>query len=86
MEDALKAALGTAELRPTGHSGGGCISQGRSYDTDLGRVFVKSNSRSEESPLALPSPYFQIDLFHIALGKCHNFYYHFSGFGNYPNS
>ncbi|NXS01685.1 KT3K kinase, partial [Oxylabes madagascariensis] len=44
---ALKRALGTAVLRPTGHTGGGCISQGRSYDTDRGRVFVKSNSRSE---------------------------------------
>ncbi|NXB60260.1 KT3K kinase, partial [Struthidea cinerea] len=47
MEDALKGALGTALLRPTGHSGGGCISQGRSYDTDRGRVFVKSNSEGE---------------------------------------
>ncbi|KAF4803815.1 hypothetical protein TURU_012982 [Turdus rufiventris] len=47
MEDALKRALGTAVLRPTGHTGGGCISQGQSYDTDRGRVFVKSNSRSE---------------------------------------
>ncbi|NWX31409.1 KT3K kinase, partial [Notiomystis cincta] len=47
MEDVLKRALGTAVLRPPGHSGGGCISQGRSYDTDRGRVFVKSNSEGE---------------------------------------
>ncbi|XP_010577727.1 PREDICTED: ketosamine-3-kinase isoform X3 [Haliaeetus leucocephalus] len=38
MEDALRRELGTAVLRPTGHSGGGCISQGQSYDTDRGRV------------------------------------------------
>ncbi|NWV23128.1 KT3K kinase, partial [Origma solitaria] len=47
MEEALRGALGTALLRPTGHSGGGCISQGRSYDTDLGRLFVKSSSEGE---------------------------------------
>ncbi|RLV90221.1 hypothetical protein DV515_00014530 [Chloebia gouldiae] len=47
MEDALQAALGTALLRPTGHMGGGCISQGQSYDTDRGRVFVKCNSQLE---------------------------------------
>ncbi|KAI1239667.1 hypothetical protein IHE44_0011091 [Lamprotornis superbus] len=38
MEDALRRALGTAVLRPTGHTGGGCISQGQSYDTDRGRA------------------------------------------------
>ncbi|NWZ91077.1 KT3K kinase, partial [Nesospiza acunhae] len=47
MEEALKRALGTAVLRPTGHTGCGCISQCRSYDTDQGRVFVKSNFQSE---------------------------------------
>lgn len=47
MEAALQRELGTARLRPTGHSGGGCISQGQSYDTDRGRVFVKSNSKAE---------------------------------------
>uniref|UniRef100_A0A8C3PN18 protein-ribulosamine 3-kinase n=1 Tax=Calidris pygmaea TaxID=425635 RepID=A0A8C3PN18_9CHAR len=47
MEEALKRELGTAVLRPTGHSGGGCISQGQSYDTDHGRVYVKSNSKAE---------------------------------------
>ncbi|NXY21404.1 KT3K kinase, partial [Atrichornis clamosus] len=47
MEQALKRALGTVVLRPTGHSGGGCISQGRSYDTDRGRVFVKSSCEGE---------------------------------------
>uniref|UniRef100_A0A8C0U616 Uncharacterized protein n=1 Tax=Cyanistes caeruleus TaxID=156563 RepID=A0A8C0U616_CYACU len=47
MEGALKRALGTAVLRTTGHSGGGCISQGRSYDTDPGLVFVKSSCAGE---------------------------------------
>ncbi|XP_075375007.1 ketosamine-3-kinase-like isoform X2 [Mycteria americana] len=47
MEDALRRELGTAVLRPTGHLGGGCISQGQSYDTDRGRVYVKSNSKAE---------------------------------------
>ncbi|NXC04324.1 KT3K kinase, partial [Orthonyx spaldingii] len=53
MEEALKQDLGTAVLRPTGHSGGGCISQGRSYDTDRGRVFVKSNSKREARTMFL---------------------------------
>ncbi|XP_050842879.1 ketosamine-3-kinase-like [Serinus canaria] len=47
VEDALKEALGTAVLRSTGHVGSGCISQGRSFDTDHGRVFVKMNFQSE---------------------------------------
>ncbi|KAM4673190.1 ketosamine-3-kinase-like [Amazona ochrocephala] len=47
MEAALRRELGTELLRPTGHLGGGCISQGQSYDTDHGRVFVKSNSKAE---------------------------------------
>ncbi|NXM78414.1 KT3K kinase, partial [Serilophus lunatus] len=47
MEEALRRELGTAVLRPTGHSGGGCISQGRSYHTDRGLVFVKSNAKEE---------------------------------------
>lgn len=47
MEANLKKELGTAMLRSTGHSGGGCISEGQSYDTDTGRVFVKKNHKSE---------------------------------------
>lgn len=47
MEAKLKKELGTAMLKPTGHSGGGCISEGQSYDTDSGRVFVKINHKSE---------------------------------------
>ncbi|KAJ6655047.1 hypothetical protein lerEdw1_006100 [Lerista edwardsae] len=47
MEAALRRELGTSVLRPTGHSGGGCISHGESFHTDHGRVFVKSNCKAE---------------------------------------
>uniref|UniRef100_A0A3Q3WQF1 protein-ribulosamine 3-kinase n=1 Tax=Mola mola TaxID=94237 RepID=A0A3Q3WQF1_MOLML len=47
MEAKLKKELGTSMLRSAGHSGGGCVSQGQSYDTDSGRVFVKINHKSE---------------------------------------
>ncbi|KAF6093802.1 fructosamine 3 kinase related protein [Phyllostomus discolor] len=47
MEQLLKRELGCSSVKATGHSGGGCISQGQSYDTDKGRVFVKVNSKSE---------------------------------------
>ncbi|PNJ87511.1 FN3KRP isoform 4 [Pongo abelii] len=47
MEELLKRELGCGFVRATGHSGGGCISQGRSYDTDQGRVFVKVNPKAE---------------------------------------
>ncbi|RVE69638.1 hypothetical protein OJAV_G00079540 [Oryzias javanicus] len=47
MEAKLKKELGTSMLKPTGHSGGGCISEGQSYDTDTGRVFVKINHKNE---------------------------------------
>ncbi|KAM9780570.1 ketosamine-3-kinase [Neosynchiropus ocellatus] len=47
MEAQLKRELGTSMLKSAGHSGGGCISEGQSYDTDSGRVFVKINHKSE---------------------------------------
>nr|XP_033817244.1 ketosamine-3-kinase-like [Geotrypetes seraphini] len=47
MESLLRKALGTSVLAATGHSGGGCISQGQSYRTDRGSVFVKSNHKPE---------------------------------------
>lgn len=47
MEALLKRELGCDFVKATGHSGGGCISQGQSYDTDRGRVFVKVNSKAE---------------------------------------
>lgn len=47
MEAKLKKELGTSVLKPTGHSGGGCISEGQSYHTDTGTVFVKINHKSQ---------------------------------------
>nr|XP_015212241.1 PREDICTED: ketosamine-3-kinase-like isoform X3 [Lepisosteus oculatus] len=47
MEAILKKELGTSTLRATGGAGGGCISEGQSYDTDTGRVFVKVNRKSQ---------------------------------------
>lgn len=52
METLLKRELGCSSVKATGHSGGGCISQGQSYDTDKGRVFVKVNSKAEVGPPA----------------------------------
>ena len=49
MEAQLKRELGTGMLKPAGRSAGGCISEGQSYDTDTGRVFVKINHKSEVS-------------------------------------
>lgn len=53
METVLKRELGYSSVKATGHSGGGCISQGQSYDTDRGRVFVKVNSKAEVGPPVL---------------------------------
>ncbi|NWR76460.1 KT3K kinase, partial [Centropus unirufus] len=47
MEALLRRALGARELRPAGRAGGGCISAGQSFDTERGRVFVKSNTGAE---------------------------------------
>ncbi|XP_006869537.1 PREDICTED: ketosamine-3-kinase [Chrysochloris asiatica] len=47
MEALLRRELGCSSVKATGHSGGGCISQGQSYDTDKGRVFVKVNPKAE---------------------------------------
>uniref|UniRef100_A0A8C6DS57 protein-ribulosamine 3-kinase n=1 Tax=Moschus moschiferus TaxID=68415 RepID=A0A8C6DS57_MOSMO len=47
MEELLKRELGCDSVKATGHLGGGCISQGQSYDTDKGRVFVKVNPKPE---------------------------------------
>ena len=51
LEEFLRSELGTRELRPLGAAGGGCISEGRSYQTDSGAaVFVKHNTKSEVIP------------------------------------
>lgn len=47
MEQLLRSELRTTTLRALGRSGGGCISEGRSYDTDSGPVFVKVNNRAQ---------------------------------------
>lgn len=52
MEALLKRELGYRSVKAAGHSGGGCISQGQSYDTDRGRVFVKVNTKAEVRAVA----------------------------------
>ncbi|XP_027519900.1 fructosamine-3-kinase isoform X2 [Chiroxiphia lanceolata] len=47
MEKILKAELNTNILKAVGSSGGGCISQGQTYETDRGRVFVKINHKPQ---------------------------------------
>ncbi|XP_037665430.1 ketosamine-3-kinase [Choloepus didactylus] len=47
MEALLRRELGYGFVKAAGHAGGGCISQGQSYDTDRGRVFMKVNPRAE---------------------------------------
>ncbi|XP_016070918.1 PREDICTED: fructosamine-3-kinase [Miniopterus natalensis] len=47
MEQLLRSELRTATLRAFGSRGGGCISEGRAYDTDAGPVFVKVNHRAQ---------------------------------------
>nr|XP_057904285.1 ketosamine-3-kinase [Doryrhamphus excisus] len=47
MEAKLKKELGTSMLKSAGQASGGCISEGQSFDTDTGRVFVKINHKSQ---------------------------------------
>ncbi|XP_075702234.1 ketosamine-3-kinase-like [Rhinoderma darwinii] len=47
MEALLEKELSVSGVKLSGHSGGGCISQGQSYDTDRGCFYVKSNHKSE---------------------------------------
>ncbi|TRZ19306.1 hypothetical protein HGM15179_007784 [Zosterops borbonicus] len=47
VEKILKAELSTNILKALGSSGGGCISQGQTYETDRGRVFVKINHKPQ---------------------------------------
>lgn len=55
MEQLLRAELRTATLRAFGSPGGGCISEGRAYDTDTGPVFVKVNHRTQVRPPQSPA-------------------------------
>lgn len=43
MESTLKKALGLSVLKPKGSAGGGCISDGKIFDTENGPIFVKVN-------------------------------------------
>ena len=45
----IQEALGTKVFKSTGHGGGGCISEGQTYETDTGRVFIKYNKKSDGS-------------------------------------
>nr|XP_033818076.1 ketosamine-3-kinase-like isoform X1 [Geotrypetes seraphini] len=47
MEELLRRGLNTSVVKAFGGSAGGCISQGQSYETDRGLVFVKINSKPE---------------------------------------
>ncbi|KAM3922030.1 ketosamine-3-kinase-like [Leptodactylus fuscus] len=47
MEALLKKELNLSRVKVSGHSGGGCISQGQSYDTERGCFYVKVNHKSE---------------------------------------
>ena len=47
LESVVKEELGLSVLKSVGLGGGGCISQGSTYDTDkFGKVFIKVNSQS----------------------------------------
>lgn len=47
LEEILKKELQTTKCQGfKGFAGGGCISEGQSFDTDHGKVFVKVNDKS----------------------------------------
>jgi len=47
LEEILKKELQTTQCQGfVGFAGGGCISEGKSFDTDHGKVFVKVNDKS----------------------------------------
>ena len=58
MEEFLKRELATSKLRCLGRSSGGCISDGQSYETESGRVFVKYNTDAKVCKWCIypPSP------------------------------
>ena len=47
LEELVKQELGTVTLKNLGFSGGGCINECQSYNTDHGKIFVKFNAKSE---------------------------------------
>ena len=45
LEEFLKKALNVKTVKATSHYGGGCISQGQTFEIDNGqKIFVKQNS------------------------------------------
>lgn len=47
LEEFLKKELNTTKCQGLALASGGCISEGRSFDTDHGKIFVKVNAKSE---------------------------------------
>ena len=50
MEATVKEALNCSEMTRFGQGGGGCISSGQGFHTDIGKIFVKSNAKDGVSP------------------------------------
>lgn len=46
LEEILKKELQTTKCQGFGSAAGGCISEGQSFDTGHGKVFVKVNDKS----------------------------------------
>ena len=53
MEALLQNELASSRVVSLGRGGGGCISDGQSYETDSGRVFVRRNSDQKATILTL---------------------------------
>ena len=47
LVDLLKKELKCEKCESLGFASGGCISEGKSFDTDNGKIFVKVNTKSE---------------------------------------
>ncbi len=45
MEKLIQKELGYSTMKTFGSGGGGCISNGQSYKTEQGKIFVKMNSK-----------------------------------------
>ena len=49
MEELLKIKLCLKNLKVLGAASGGCINNGKSYETEKGNIFVKYNEKHEVS-------------------------------------
>ena len=61
MEALLKKELPTTALKCLGRGGGGCISNGQSYEVDSGRIFVKHNV---DKKVGVASGYYAVQCVH----------------------